>query len=90
MDSVKESIRNKKPGQRACDVKNEKGKLCCGHLKRWYSVDKITLLSEGKKPEIYRCERCKALYYPDPNDESTAGQRYELKKVGIFGGFLRG
>jgi len=48
------------------------------------------LLSVGKKSEIYRCERCKALYYPDPNDESTAGQRYELKKVGIFGGFLRG
>jgi len=26
----------KKPGQRSCNEKNEKGKFCGGHLKRWF------------------------------------------------------
>lgn len=30
-------IKEKKPGQRACGQKDEKGKLCVGHLKRWYT-----------------------------------------------------
>ncbi len=30
-------FKEKKPGQRACDQKDEKGKLCVGHLKRWYT-----------------------------------------------------
>ena len=30
----------KKRTQRACDEKVEKGKLCCGHLKRWYDYPK--------------------------------------------------
>jgi hypothetical protein len=29
-------VKLKKPGQRACNEKNEKGKFCGGHLKRWY------------------------------------------------------
>ena len=29
-------IKTRKPKQRACDEKDEKGKLCGGHLKRWY------------------------------------------------------
>ena len=33
-------VKIKKPGQRACNEKNEKGKFCGGHLKRWfYSAD---------------------------------------------------
>ncbi len=89
MSAADETFRTKKPGQRACDVKNEKGKLCLGHLKRWYAVAKEVAGPQGREAEIYRCERCKALYRADPKDDSTAGQRYELRKVGLFGGFLR-
>src|SRR6202047_4008621 len=35
-------VKIKKSGQRACNEKNEKGKFCGGHLKRWfYSEDVI-------------------------------------------------
>ena len=89
MSAADETFRTKKPGQRACDVKNEKGKLCLGHLKRWYAAAREVAGQQGKEAEIYRCERCKALYRADPKDDSTAGQRYELRKVGLFSGFLR-
>jgi len=29
-------VKVKKPGQRACNEKNDKGKFCGGHLKRWF------------------------------------------------------
>ena len=29
-------VKIKKAGQRACNEKNEKGKFCGGHLKRWF------------------------------------------------------
>jgi hypothetical protein len=29
-------VKIKKTGQRACNEKNEKGKFCGGHLKRWF------------------------------------------------------
>ena len=81
-------FREKKPGMRACDVKNERGKLCVGHLKRWYRYEE-KLKTLPKDAEIYRCERCHALYKPDAKDDSTAGQRFTLQKVNIFGGFHR-
>ena len=31
----KHKVKYKKPLQRACNEKNEKGKFCGGHLKRW-------------------------------------------------------
>jgi hypothetical protein len=55
-----------KPKQRACDEKNAKGKLCAGHLKRWYDYPKEVEDRIGKEVEIYRCEFCKTLYRPDP------------------------
>lgn len=58
-------IKVKKRSQRACDEKNEKGKLCCGHLKRWYDYPKEIEALIGPKTEIYRCEFCKTLYRPD-------------------------
>ncbi len=61
-------IKIKKPRQRACDEKNEKGKLCCGHLKRWYTYPEEMAKLLGKKAEIYRCEFCHTLYKPDPNE----------------------
>ena len=59
-------IKMKKRTQRACDEKDEKNKLCCGHLKRWYDYPKEVEAKIGKDAEIYRCEFCKTLYKPDP------------------------
>lgn len=58
-------IKTRKPKQRACDEKDEKGKLCAGHLKRWYDYPKEIAALIGSKAEIYRCEFCKTLYKPD-------------------------
>jgi hypothetical protein len=58
-------IKPKKPTQRACDEKDAKGKLCCGHLKRWYDYPKEIEALVGKKAEIYRCEFCQTIYKPD-------------------------
>ena len=59
-------IKVRKPKQRACDEKDAKGKLCGGHLKRWYDYPKEVEKKIGKRAEIYRCEFCKTLYKPDP------------------------
>jgi hypothetical protein len=58
-------IKPKKATQRACDEKDAKGKLCCGHLKRWYDYPKEIEALVGKQAEIYRCEFCQTLYKPD-------------------------
>jgi hypothetical protein len=57
-------IKPKKPTMRACDEKDAKGKLCCGHLKRWYDYPKEIEGLVGKKAEIYRCEFCQTIYKP--------------------------
>jgi hypothetical protein len=59
-------IKVRKPRQRACDEKDAKGKLCGGHLKRWYDYPREVEKKIGKGAEIYRCEFCKTLYKPDP------------------------
>ena len=82
-------IKEKRPGQRACDEKDEKGELCCGHLKRWYTPSEDVAKEFGKNVEIYRCERCRTLYRPAPGDRSTAGQRYEPRPVNVLGAFVR-
>ena len=82
-------FKEKKPGQRACDEKDDKGKLCVGHLKRWFTPNGEVVQAIGKDAEVYRCERCHTLYRPAEQDRSTAGQRYELRPVNILGGFLR-
>ena len=58
-------MKTRKPKQRACDEKDAKGKLCAGHLKRWYDYPKEIEALIGPKAEIYRCEFCKTLYKPD-------------------------
>jgi len=58
-------IKPKKATQRACDEKDAKGKLCCGHLKRWFDYPKKIEALVGRKAEIYRCEFCQTLYKPD-------------------------
>jgi len=84
-------VKTKKPGQRACNEKDQKGKFCGGHLKRWfYSVD---LLEQkcgdlerawGRDTEVYRCEHCKTLYLPNPEAEhvvNVAGSG----QISVFG-----
>ena len=70
-------IKIRKPKQRACDEKDDKGKVCCGHLKRWYDYPKDVEALVGKNAEIYRCENCKTLYKPDPGEMPRSyTQRY--------------
>ena len=63
---AEQKIKVRKPRQRSCDEKDAKGKLCAGHLKRWYDYPKEVQARIGKDAEIYRCEFCKTLYKPDP------------------------
>ena len=92
-------VKEKKPGQRACDEKDAKGELCVGHLKRWHYDDphRLTTTPEeaeaakelGKSAEVYRCERCHTLYRPVSADHSTAGQKFEPRPVNLLGAFAR-
>jgi hypothetical protein len=59
-------IKVRKHKQRSCNEKDAKGKLCAGHLKRWYDYPKEITDLVGPETEIYRCEFCKTLYRPDP------------------------
>src|SRR5208283_5597574 len=59
-------VKTRKPKQRACDEKDAKGKLCAGHLKRWFEYPPEVAKLVGKDAEVYRCEFCKTLYRPDP------------------------
>ncbi|HTC42872.1 MAG TPA: hypothetical protein VK703_14955 [Candidatus Acidoferrales bacterium] len=65
-------LKTRKPKQRACDEKDAKGKLCNGHLKRWfdYSLEVANLV--GKGSEVYRCEFCKTVYRPDPKQQPNS------------------
>lgn len=76
-------VKVKKAGQRACNEKNEKGKFCGGHLKRWFYTTDILEQScgdaekaWGPDAEVYRCEHCKTLYLPNPGEAkvNVAGQ----------------
>lgn len=70
-------VKMKKVGQRACNEKDPKGKFCGGHLKRWYYSTDVeeekcgdAQKAWGKDAEVYRCENCKTLYLPNPEDVS--------------------
>jgi hypothetical protein len=74
---AKHKIKLKKPGQRACNEKDAKNKLCGGHLKHWfYATDVLEKAcgdveqAFGPDAEIYRCEHCRTLYLPNPQDPS--------------------
>jgi hypothetical protein len=85
-------VKIKKTGQRACNEKNEKGKFCGGHLKRWfYNADVLEQecgcveKAWGADREVYRCEFCQTLYLPSPDDPrgmNVAG-RGQLSVVGL-------
>ena len=60
--------------QRACDEpKGKKGKICAGHLKRWYGFGSEVADKFGPEPEIYRCERCNILFVPNENEIARTG-----------------
>ena len=65
-------LKTRKPKQRACDEKDPKGKLCAGHLKRWFDYPPEIEQLVGKGAEIYRCEFCKTLYRPDPKQQPNS------------------
>jgi hypothetical protein len=73
-------ILDKLPIQTVCTVKDDKGKECNGHLKKYYpfaeyfsDVDENTkqeIIKEfGQKKDLmlYRCRICKAIYRPGSN-----------------------
>ncbi len=84
-------VKLKKLGQRSCNEKDEKGKLCGGHLKRWYYTADVlerecgcAEKAWGVDAEVYRCEFCKTLYLPTPEDGcgvNVAG----VGQVSVFG-----
>src|SRR6266581_7635206 len=68
-------IKVRKPKQRSCNEKDAKGKLCGGHLKRWFYMSDVlekacgdVEQAFGPDAEIYRCEHCRTLYLPNPQD----------------------
>ena len=87
----KHKVKYKMPLQRACNEKDEKGKLCGGHLKRWYYTADIVEKgcgdvreAYGENGEVYRCEHCKTLYLPnseEPRGKNVAG----VGKLSVFG-----
>jgi hypothetical protein len=58
---------------RACNEKNAKGKICAGHLKRWYFFGPDVAEHFGADAEIYRCEKCGTLYLPNPEEQPRSG-----------------
>jgi len=60
-------VKRQMAAQRACNEKDDKGKLCAGHLKRWYFYPPE--IGQQFGDEIYRCERCRTLYLPDTSTE---------------------
>lgn len=87
----KHKVKYKKAFQRACSEKDEKSKLCGGHLKRWFYMADVleqacgdVRQAFGDKAEIYRCEHCRTLYLP--SEEEPAGRNVAgLGKPSVFG-----
>ncbi|HVP46917.1 MAG TPA: hypothetical protein VMT32_10045 [Bryobacteraceae bacterium] len=66
-------VKRRVPRMRACNEKDAKGKLCAGHLKRWYFFGDEVKRKFGPEAEIYRCEHCKTLYLPSLEEEPRTG-----------------
>lgn len=54
---------------RACTEKDAKGKICRGHIKRWFDVSKEVTSMYGDDVEAYRCERCQTVYLANGEEE---------------------
>ena len=64
-----QKIKRRTLHMRACNEKDAKGKLCCGHLKRWNGFGDDVKKLYGNDAEVYRCEHCKTLYIPAAEEE---------------------
>ena len=73
-----QKIKRRTLHMRACNEKDEKGKLCCGHLKRWNGfgdeIKRALNQKYGDDPEVYRCERCRTLYVPAEGEPQRTRQ----------------
>jgi hypothetical protein len=85
------TVKYKKALQRSCNVPDAKGKICGGHLKRWfYAADIVeqecgdVAQAWGDAREVYRCEHCKTLYLPNP-EEPKSGNVAGKGMVSVFG-----
>ena len=58
---------------RACDERDDKNKICAGHLKRWYQFSEEVARRFGKNAELYRCEHCRTIYLPNPEETPRSG-----------------
>ncbi len=63
-------VKRRVPRQRACNEPGEKGKICAGHLKRWYFFGREVQQRFGPHAEIYRCEHCHTLYLPNEQEKA--------------------
>ena len=66
-------VKARKLRQRACNEIAKKGKICAGHLKRWYEAGEEVQRQAGPGGEIYRCERCQTLYVPNKEEVPRTG-----------------
>ena len=71
--SATPKVKTRLPYQRACNEKNAKGKLCAGHLKRWYGFGEEIKRQVGADGEVYRCEHCHTVYLPAPGYPDRTG-----------------
>jgi hypothetical protein len=70
-DGTKIKVRT--PRMRACDERDAKNKICAGHLKRWYFFGEEVARKYGANAEIYRCEHCRTIYLPNPEEVPRSG-----------------
>jgi hypothetical protein len=68
-------VKVRRARMRACNEKNDKGKLCAGHLKRVFQIPLTAEREElkqmfGDAAELYRCERCRTFYLPHPGENA--------------------
>lgn len=66
-------VKRRMARMRACTERNAKGKMCAGHLKRWYFFDGEAKEKFGPKAEVYRCERCHTIYLPNVEEGTRTG-----------------
>jgi hypothetical protein len=88
----KHKVKIKKVAQRACNNKDLKGKICAGHLKRWFYAEDTPERecgdlekAWGPKAVVFRCENCRTLYLPNPEEQpsSTVAGRGEASVQGL-------
>jgi len=66
-------VKTRLPYQRACNEKTVKGKLCAGHLKRWFGFRDDGKHQYGPDAEVYRCEYCRTIYLPAQGYDGRTG-----------------